>query len=214
MQNPIKLLVADDHVLFRQGIIRIISEDPDMLVVGEAASGPEAVKLAKELKPDLVLMDIHMPGGDGVEATQILKRETAVQILILTVSSKDKDLFKALAAGADGYLLKNADVGQLVQAIQQVAAGQGTLSAEVTARVIQAAASSKIKQPSTTLSQRELEILTELAKGSTTDEIAAALFISGNTVKTHVRHILKKLNASNRTEAVARAAKLNLVSSS
>ena len=157
-------------------------------------------------------MDIHMPGGSGVEATRILKEKTAVRVLILTVSDKDEDLIKALVAGADGYLLKNAEPDELFRAIRQVAAGKGVLSPEITAKVMQAAAASQSQHPSIQLSQRECQVLQELAKGGTTAQIAAALYISENTVKTHIRHILEKLGAANRAEAVARAAELGLLS--
>lgn len=213
MPEPIKLLIADDHVLFRHGIVGIIKEQPDFQIVGEASSGPEVVQFSRERPLDVILMDIHMPGGSGVEATRILKEETAVRVLILTVSDNDEDLIKALAAGADGYLLKNAEPDELFQAIRQVAAGQGVLSPEVTARVMQAAGSAQSQQQATLLSQREQEVLTELTKGGTTAHIAAVLFISENTVKTHIRHILEKLGAANRTEAVARAAELGLIAS-
>jgi DNA-binding NarL/FixJ family response regulator len=211
MAAPIKLLVVDDHILFRRGLIGLLAEQPDFLLVGEAGNGLDAVQLCRQRQPDVVLMDIHMPASSGVETVRILKKESETRILMLTISDKDDDLLGALAAGADGYLLKNAEPEQLCQAIRQVAAGQGVLSPEITARVIQAAATSPGQQSPVSLSKRENEVLDQLARGATTAEIAATFVISKNTAKTHIRRILKKLNAANRAEAVARASALGLI---
>jgi DNA-binding NarL/FixJ family response regulator len=210
MSDPIRLLVADDQLLFRQGIVGLLEAQPDFLVVGTASDGADAIRLCREQHPDVVLMDIHMPGMSGVEATRSLKQQTDVRILILTVSDKDRDLLSALSAGADGYLLKNASPDELFQAIHRIAAGHGVLSPEITPRVMRAAATAQNHQLAMLLSEREYEILVELAKGSTTAEIGDTLFISENTVKTHIRHILQKLGAANRTQAVARAIELGL----
>ncbi len=210
MTEPIKLLVADDHVLFRKGIINLLSEQPDFLIIGEASSGPEAVQLARQQQPDVVLLDVHMPTSGGVEAVRTLKQESDVQIMMLTISSKDEDLKGALAAGADGYLLKNTDPDQLFQAIRQVAAGHGALSPEIIPKIMRTAATSQDTALASALSPREYEILVEVAKGATTAEIAVTLVISPNTVKTHIRRIMDKLQAANRTEAVARAAAMGL----
>lgn len=211
MIEQLSLLLVDDHALFRKGLAALLSEEADFRIVGQAASGPEAIQLSRKYHPDVILMDVNMPGGGGVEAVRTLKEELDVQILMLTVSDKDKDLTGALAAGANGYLLKNAEPEQLCTAIRQVAAGHGVLSPEVTERVMQAAASARGQQPTAALSRREHEVLVQLAGGASTAEIAAVLFISENTVKTHVRHILRKLGATNRVEAVARAAQLGLL---
>ncbi len=208
VEQPIRLLVVDDHALFRQGIIRLLADDSDFLVVGQAGNGREGLRLAERERPDVVLLDVHMPESDGVQTARRLKERGDVKVLMLTVSDKDRDLLGALAAGADGYLLKNLEPQQLRQAIRQVASGGGALSPEVTPRVMAAARTA----PSTLdLSSREQEVLGELAQGATTDEIAATLHISPNTVKTYVRRILRKLEASNRTEAVARAVTLGLL---
>jgi DNA-binding NarL/FixJ family response regulator len=213
MSEPIKLLVVDDHILFRRGLIGLVREQPDFFFAGEAGNGPDAVQICRRQQPDVVLMDVHMPGGNGLEALQTIKKETKARVLMLTISNKDEDLFGALAAGADGYLLKSAEPEQLCQAIRQVAAGQGVLSPEITSQVMQAAASSQNRQSTTILSRREREVLVQLARGATTTEIAAALVISTNTVKTHIRRILKKLDVANRAEAVARASAMGLIPS-
>lgn len=211
MSEPITLLLADDHPLFREGLSRLLNDQPDFMVLAEAKSGKEAVHLSRQYQPQVVLMDVHMPGGGGIEAVRAIKQEPGIRILMLTISDKDDDLLGALAAGADGYLLKTAEPEQLCQSIRQVAAGQGVLAPEVTARVIQAAAN-RGRTVATSLSRRETEVLLHLAQGATTTEIAAALVISENTVKTHVHRILEKLEAANRAEAVARAAALGLIS--
>ncbi len=197
-------MVVDDHALFRRGLAGLLREQPDFFVVGEACDGETAVSLCRQKKPQVVLMDVHMPGGGGVVALTALKKMPNVRVIMLTISNKDEDLLGALAAGADGYLLKSAEPDELCHAIRQVATGKGVLSPEVTVRVMRAAAA---QSPATTslLSRRELDVLQELARGATTADIAAALVISENTVKTHIRRIFKKLDATNRTQAVAKA---------
>lgn len=211
MSEMIRLLVVDDHSLFRQGIVRLLQEQPDFKVVGEAGDGRAAIHLAQQKRPHVVLMDVHMPGGGGINAVRGVKQTTSAHVLMLSISDKDQDLMGALAAGADGYLLKSAEPDELCRAIRQVASGQGALAPELTAHVMRTAAKSGFS--SVNLSKRELEVLAHLAAGETTSQIAAALFISENTVKTHVRRILKKLDVANRTEAVARAAALGLIPS-
>jgi len=212
MATPIRLLVVDDHHLFRRGLIGLLSEKPDFSVVGEANNGVDAIELCRQRQPDVVLMDVNMPGGNGVEAVRTLKRESDVKVLMLTISDKDGDLLGALAAGADGYLLKNADIDQLSRAICLVSSGQGVLSPEITTRVMEAAARSHSQSSRASLSRRERDVLDQLAQGATTAEIATTFVISQNTVKTHVRRIMQKLDASNRAEAVARASALGLIS--
>lgn len=211
MSQPIEVIVVDDHILFRRGLVGLLSEQPDLRIVGEAGNGQDAVELVKQRQPDVVLMDVHMPGMDGIKAVKELKKGTDARILMLTISDKDEDLLSALAAGADGYLLKNTEPDQLCQAIRQAYAGQGVLSPEITAQVMKAAASSQNRHVASNLSQRECEVLVELAQGATTSEIAANLVISKNTVKTHIGRILKKLDVANRAEAVARASALGLI---
>lgn len=209
MAEAIKLLLVDDHALFRQGVAGVLAEEDGFRVVAQAGSGREALHLAQQHRPDVVLLDVHMPGEDGVETARRLKTSSPVRILMLTVSDKDEDLLGALAAGADGYLLKNAEPEVLVRAIRQVVAGKGALSPEIMPQVMQAAGRARQDLPA--LSPREQEVLQALAEGATTAEIAADLVISQNTVKTHVRRALRKLDAANRPEAVARAVALGLI---
>jgi DNA-binding NarL/FixJ family response regulator len=211
MPEPIKLFLADDHHLFRRGLAGLVSEYPEFAIVGEASSGPEAVRGCMQRRPDVVLMDVHMPAGDGVEAVRALKQNSNIRVLMLTISDKDEDLRAALSAGADGYLLKNAEPEQLRQAIRQVAGGQGALAPEVTGRVMQLAGAVQKGRPTISLTSREKQVIAALSHGATTMEMASDLTISENTVKTHVRHILEKLEAANRAEAVARAAALGLL---
>jgi len=211
MTNMIKVLVVDDHALFRRGVVELLREQPDFSLAGEAGSGPAALELSRRVQPDVVLLDVHMPGGGGVEAVRGLKQNPGLQVLMLTISEKNEDLLAAIEAGADGYLLKSAEPEELCRAIRQIAAGQSVLAPEVTAKVMHAAARTRSRQPPVDLSLRELEVLVELAQGATTIEIAATLVISQNTVKTHVRHILEKLGVSNRAEAVSRATAMGLL---
>ena len=208
MSEPIKVLVVDDHILFRRGLIGLLGEQPDLRIVGEAGNGQDAIQLVQQQQPDVVLMDVHMPGGGGINAVKALRKETKARILMLTISNKDEDLLAALAAGADGYLLKNAEPDELCQAIRQAYAGQGVLSPEITTQVMKAAALSQNRQAASNLSKRECEVLVELARGATTTEIASNLIISKNTVKTHIGRILKKFDVANRAEAVAHASAL------
>ncbi|MCP5101419.1 MAG: response regulator transcription factor [Chloroflexi bacterium] len=214
MSNPIKLLIADDHTLFRRGLVGLLNQRPEFQIVGEVNNGIDAVQIGLQHQPDIILMDVHMPGGNGIKAVEALKRETAVRIVMLTISDKDEDLLGALAAGADGYLLKNVELKQLCKYLKQIAKGHSVLSPEITEKVIQAAIKTQQpQQPTIKLSKRECEVLEALAQGETTTEIATSLFISKNTAKTHIRRILKKLEASNRVEAVARATSLGIISS-
>lgn len=209
MNEKIRLFIVDDHPLFRKGLVKLLQEEADFEVVGQAESGESAIKLSTQIKPQVILMDVNMPGGGGVEAVKAIKQSQETYIIMLTVSDKDHDLLHALNAGADGYLLKSAEPDELCRAIRQVFAGHGALAPELTTRVMRAAAHTP--QVSYHLSARELEVLTHLSQGKTTLEIATALVISENTIKTHVSRILKKLNANNRTEAVAYAVQLGLV---
>lgn len=213
MDEAIRIVVADDHELFRRGLVEILREEQGFELVGEASDGLDAVRLCNDRQPEIVLMDIHMPGGDGIEAVRKLKTAYGPRILMLTVSDEDDDLIRALAAGADGYLLKNTRPEKLCLAIRQVFAGHGALSPEVTATVMRTAGRAAGAGPRPQLSRREQEVLTLVAQGATTAQIAAALGLSQNTVKTYAGRVLKKLEAVNRTEAVARAAAMGLLES-
>lgn len=209
MSAPIRVLVVDDHVLFRRGLIGLLSEMPGLDVAGEASNGLDAIRLSADLQPDVILMDVNMPSMGGVDAvTAIRKSGQAVRIIMLTISEKDDDLIGSIMAGADGYLLKSAEPDVLRETIFKVAAGQSVLAPEVTARVLTLVRRTGNLRQAELLSERELQVLRCLAHGLTTSQIATELFISENTVKTHVRHILEKLEVGNRAEAVAAAASL------
>ncbi len=231
----ISVLIADDHAVLRQGLRLILREDPDLQVVGEAASGEEAVTKALALAPDVVLMDIGLPDISGIEAirriraarpgTRILvltisdrdrdllgaiqAARPGTRILVLTISDRDRDLLGAIQAGARGYLLKSAEAEEVLHAIRRVATGEAVLPPNMTTRLLDALAEPK-PMPEI-LTDRELEVLRHIARGLANKEIAAALNISQNTVKTHVRQILAKLNVRSRAEAAAYAVRAGLI---
>lgn len=209
--NKIRLVVVDDHALFRAGLISLFNQMPEFQVVGEAGDGTQALDVVKQTKPDVVLLDVNMPGMGGVETLGYLKKNYKVNILMLTISKNEEDLFGAIIAGADGYLLKNAEPDDLKKAIIQVHQGLSVLSPQVTRQVIKAVNLEQTVLSESGLSSRELEVLDCLAKGLTTAQIARNLYISENTVKTHVRHILEKLESSNRAEAVSKATQLGII---
>jgi DNA-binding NarL/FixJ family response regulator len=204
MADLLRVLIADDHTLFRRGLANLLNETQEFTVVGEASNGPEAVRLVSELRPDVVLMDVHMPGGGGVDAVRRL-REThpALPVIMLTVSDKDADLLAAIRAGARGYFLKNVETEELYASLRHAAAGQAVLDPSVTERLFQHIAQSA--GADSPLSLREAEILKLIAEGCTNREIAGRLVVSENTVKTHVARILEKLGTPSRSEAVALA---------
>ncbi len=210
----ISVLVADDQRLVRSGFRMILRADPEIDVVGEAGDGEEAVALARELKPDVVLMDVRMPRLDGIAATRLLlQEEDAPRVLVLTTFDLDEYVYGALRAGASGFLLKDAPEEQLAAAIRVAADGGALFSAGVTKRLIERFA----QLGSTTfpalddLSPRELEVLRLIARGNSNGEIAAELVLSEHTVKTHVAHILQKLDLRDRTQAVILAYETGLV---
>jgi DNA-binding NarL/FixJ family response regulator len=213
MNKRVRIVVVDDHSLFRRGLISLLSEIPEFEVVGEASNGKDALKTIQEQEPDVVLLDVNMPVLDGVDTVEALRsQKSKIKILMLTISQQEEDLFGAIAAGANGYLLKNTEPEELRRAILLTVNGQSILSPEVTGPVLKA-----LNRPrdevtrETALSDREIEVLQCLARGQTTIQIGSELFISENTVKTHIRHILDKLEASNRTEAVSKAQQMGLI---
>ncbi|HWQ04901.1 MAG TPA: response regulator transcription factor [Longilinea sp.] len=209
--NRLRLVVVDDHALFRRGLVGLLADMPEFTVVGEAGDGHQALDVIMMQKPDLVLLDVNMPQMDGVETVQELRaRKDPVHILMLTISQNDEDLMGAIRAGADGYLLKNTEPEDLRKALLKVAEGQGVLSPEVTAQVMRAVAN-PVNTPEQPLSEREMDVLRCLADGQTTHQISSLLFISENTVKTHIRHILEKMESDNRVEAVGKALKMGLI---
>jgi NarL family two-component system response regulator LiaR len=201
--DVIRVLIADDHPIVREGLRTLIASEPGMKLVGEAANGAEAVSLTRAAQPDVVLMDLIMPVKDGLQAIAEIKAENdQVGILVLTSFAEESNVFPAIRAGALGYLLKDTAPGQLLQAIYDVHRGQPSLHPSIALQLIR-----EINQPSNLppapdpLSQRELEVLKLLARGLTNQEIADRLVISEWTVRTHVRNILGKLHLANRTQA-------------
>jgi DNA-binding NarL/FixJ family response regulator len=212
------VLLADDDRLTRTGLRLIIESDPDITVVGEAADGQEAVHLARALRPDVVVMDIRMPGVDGLQATRriVEEAEECPRVLILTTFELDEYVFGALRAGASGFLLKRSSPEVLIEGIKVVAGGEGLLSPSVTRRLIeefatQAAPAMSPATPLEPLTEREREVLALVGAGLSNQEMAARLFISEATVKTHVKRILMKLGLRDRVQAVVLAYETGLV---
>lgn len=213
---PIRILLVDDHVLFRRGVASLLARCDDMEVVGEAGNGREGVELAVALQPDVVLMDIQMPICDGIQATKLIReRMQGTRILVLTVSEEDTHLFDAIRAGAHGYLLKNIQPETLYQSIFGVLRGEAPLSGVVAAdllREFSRAWPGPSAAPSGShLSQRELEILSLVAGGASNRQIAVQLVITEGTVKNHLHNILEKLHLRNRAEAAAFAVRQGLI---
>lgn len=195
--TPVSVLVVDDHPVVRAGLTALLSVQPGLLVVGEAADGTEAVRLAAELTPDVVLCDLRL--GDGPDGVQVT-RSVDTAVLILTTYDHDADLVRAVEAGAAGYLLKDADPADIVSAIQSAARGETVLGPHLTSRVV---AAMRVRR--TELSARELEVLGLVAHGLSNRDIARRLVVSEATVKTHLNHVFGKLGVDNRTAAVAAA---------
>lgn len=206
--EPIRVLLADDHALFRKGLASMLQDQPDFEVVAEAQDGQEALAKAKEVMPDVILMDIYMPGCDGLKCTQQIKEALPyIKIVMLTVSEEDQNLFSAIQSGAQGYLSKKIDPQELFEMLRGVVKGQAPISRATAAKILDEFAR-QIKQgreedAGEQLSPREREVLQLLTKGSTNKEIAATLGISDNTVKNHLRNILDKLHLQNRVQAAA-----------
>ena len=208
---PIRVLIADDHSVVREGLRTFLGLDAEIEIVGDATNGEEAVQLARQLAPDVVLMDLKMPKLDGVSATGIIRRELPdTEVIALTSVLEDALVFGALRAGAIGYLLKDTEADELRRAIKAAAAGQVQLSPQAAARLVR-----EVRAPETTgtLSERETDVLRLLAQGYSNKELAQALAISEKTVKAHITSILAKLNASSRTQAALYAVRAGLVPS-
>ncbi len=210
----IKVLIADDHQLFREGLVNLLSSAPDVEVIAEAEDGVQATEKAKKLKPDVVLIDIGMPNMNGIEATKLLKKD-APEIKIIAVSMhSDRQFVKGiLEAGADGYLLKNCTYRQLIDAIQSVYSGKKYLSDDITEMIIKGYLdpSETESESYTDLSEREMEILKLYAEGKSTREISEKLFISVKTVGTHKQHILEKLGLKTNADLVKYAIREGLI---
>jgi DNA-binding NarL/FixJ family response regulator len=207
--QPTKVLIVDDHALLRQGVRNTIEPEEDFEVVGEAEDGAKALAKAKELKPDLILMDISMPHGNGLEALSAIKRELPdVKIIMLTVHDKEENLLEAIKRGAEGFLSKNVRAKALLDSLRGAMRGEAAISRHMAGKILKEfarLAEIEAKKTPGQLTPREKEVLQKLSEGLSNKEIGLSLCISENTVKVHVKNILRKLHLQNRTEAAAYA---------
>jgi DNA-binding NarL/FixJ family response regulator len=216
--DDIRVMICDDHALFRRGLIMVLEAEDDIEVVAEAEDGEDAVEKAAEFVPDVVLMDVRMPGVDGIEATRrIAEKVPTAKILMLTVSDEEEDLYEAVKAGATGYLLKEVSIEEVAPAARAVVAGQSLISPSMASKLLgefsnlAKRAEERTSVPTPRLTERELEVLRLVAQGKSNREIAGDLYISENTVKNHVRNILEKLQLHTRMEAVMYAVREKLL---
>jgi two-component system NarL family response regulator len=217
-EDQVRVLIVDDHALFRRGLQMVLEGEPDIEVVGEASDGHEAVESAERTSPDVVLMDVRMPKRSGIEATRAIKEVLpSTKILMLTISDEEADLYEAIKAGASGYLLKEISIEEVANAVRQVQAGQSLISPSMASKLLTEFAAmvkrrdERTQVPGPRLTDRELEVLKLVAKGMNNRDIGAELFISENTVKNHVRNILEKLHLHSRMEAVVYAVREKLL---
>ncbi len=215
--KALRILLADDHVLFRKGIAAVLAARPEFEIVGEAGDGLEAIEHARETVPDVILMDINMPKCTGLEAVKAIKEEMPhVHIIMLTVSDSDHDLFTAIKNGANGYLLKNLEPEQLFQVLEGIRYGESPISGSVAAKILnefrqQSKPQNHLTLPKNELTPREIEVLELIVEGKTNKEIATDLSIAEDTVKIHLRNILEKLHLQNRIQAAVYAVRQGLV---
>ena len=216
--EALRVMVVDDHALFRRGLEMVLGAEPDLDLVGEASDGQEAVQRAQELMPDVILMDVRMPKRSGIEATrQIRDTLPHAKILMLTISDDEADLYEAIKAGAAGYLLKEIPIEEVAEAIRSVWAGQSRISPSMASKLLNEfaamskAADERPAMPTPKLTDREMEVLKLVAKGMNNRDIAKELFISENTVKNHIRNILEKLHLHSRMEAVVYAVREKMI---
>jgi two-component system NarL family response regulator len=217
-EERLRVLIVDDHALFRRGLQMVLKQESDLDVVGEAGDGMEAVEKAQELMPDVVLMDVRMPGQSGIKATeQIRELLPHVKILMLTISDEEADLYDAIKAGASGYLLKEISIDDVAEAVRSVWNGQSRISPSMASKLLTefAAMSKRADErqqlPAPRLTEREMDVLKLVAQGLNNRDIARDLFISENTVKNHIRNILEKLHLHSRMEAVVYAVREKLL---
>lgn len=204
--EPVRVVIVDDHELFRRGLMMLLESEPGLVVVGEAGDGNEAIRLADSMAPDVVLLDIQMPKRSGIEACREIKEVApAAKIIMLTVSDDEVDLYDAVKGGASGYLLKDSSIDEVAQAVRVVADGQSLISPSMAVKLIDEfkQISQREQRPATKvrLTDRELEVLRLVARGMNNRDIAKALVISENTVKNHVRNLLEKMQMHSRMEA-------------
>lgn len=218
--QEIRVLIADDHALIREGITKVLSLEPKIVVVGEASDGEEAVARARELKPHIILMDLNMPRVSGIEATRLVRQELPqVKIIALTVHDDDQRIFEVIKAGVSGYILKDVDPGSLLKTILAVHSGEIVIHPTVTSRLLGefhrltevAQAAEEREAIAELLTHREMEILKHIAKGKSNREIAESLCISEKTVKNHISNIFRKIQVEDRTQAALFAVKTKLV---
>lgn len=215
--DRMRVLLVDDHSLFRKGLASLMSDRNDLEVIGEAENGVEAIRITRELVPDLILMDVHMPGGDGLEAVKIIKKEMPhVKIVMLTVSDDEEDLFAAVKNGADGYLLKNLQPSQFFLLLEGVKRGEAAISGVLADRILQEFRETDVRagqRPDVyeALTPKEIKTLELLVKGDTNREIGDAMHISENTVKLYLRNIMEKLHLQNRIQLAVYAVRRGLV---
>ncbi len=213
-EHVIRVLIVDDHTIVRKGIKALLAEMSDVQIVGEADNGVDAIRLSKQLEPDVILMDLLMPKMDGIDATrQITARQPKVRVLVLTSFVGDEKIFPAIKAGAMGYLLKDSEPTELIQAIYRVYRGEPSLHPSIARKMMKEILDKPTtKTASEQLTAREVEVLQLLAKGLSNDEIAAKLVISDVTVRTHISHILAKLHMANRVQATLYALREGITS--
>jgi len=213
-ETPLRVLMADDHPLFRKGLRTLLDSIPGMLVVGEATTGEAAVAMTLELEPDVVLMDLQMPGGGGLAAIrQLMARKPDVRVLVVTLFEDDESVFTALKAGARGYVLKDADEADVLRAIEAVAQGEAIFSPAIAARLMDYFAATQTSPGAATLpdlTEREREILALIARGRSNAQIAETLSISIKTVRNHASNIFNKLQVADRAQAALRAREAGL----
>ena len=202
MTEDIRILIVDDHAIVREGQRALVETEPGMTLVGEATNGEEAIELARILNPDVIFMDLFMPGVDGIEATEVIKAENPqARILVLTSFAEDEKVFRAVKAGASGYLLKDATPDEILTAVRQVYRGEPAMNPTIANKLMrELQRESNLPPTEEPLTERELDILKLVAQGLSNQEIAEELVISERTVRTHVSNILSKLHLANRTQ--------------